>query len=149
MTGRPASPGPTAAPRGRLYLACLLLGFRCLVFPVLSLLAFLLFLVLFPFSFLGRQGTVDRRCHQRPGENLGDSKAASSERGLSRGWLGSFWKGAQAVLAREHGELEGRALGGNVSTTENSTFSSTMVTVVPASRKALRGTRSLSVCCIS
>lgn len=29
------------------------------------------------------------------------------------------------------------------------TFSSTTVTVVPASRKALSGTRSLRVCCIS
>lgn len=29
------------------------------------------------------------------------------------------------------------------------TFSSTTVTVVPASRKALSGTRSLSLCCIS
>lgn len=59
------------------------------------------------------------------------------------------------MLTREQGyrhpdgQLERGASGGNVSTTENSTFSSTMVTVVPASRKALRGTRSLSVCCIS
>lgn len=83
----PHGPGPEhpQPPPPSRYLCRPFLPFPCLVVPVFFLVFVLLpFLVLLPFSFLGRRHNVDRRRHQRPGEDLGDSKVAAVNTGQAR-----------------------------------------------------------------